>query len=129
MRGFAQHTAPTGKDIQFQWTADCQEAFEFLKDTLCCMSHPDFTQHFTLYKDASQVAVGAVLAQVVDTLEKVVANASHSFTAAKRQWFTYNRELWAIVWAVRSFRHYLGLLPFIFVTDHLLLLGPTTTPY
>lgn len=44
-----------GKDIPFQWTADCQEQFEFLREALCAepiMSHPDFTQCFTLYTDA-----------------------------------------------------------------------------
>lgn len=135
VRSFAQRAAPlnhlTGKDIQFQWTADCQEAFEFLRDALCAepiMSHPDFTQRFTLCTDASQVAVGAVLAQEVDGLEKVVAYASHSLTAAERRWSTYDRELWAIVWAVRSFRHYLGLLPFTIVTDHRPLLGLRRLP-
>ena len=130
VRGFAQRAAPlnhlTGKDVPFQWTADCQEAFEFLRAALCAepiMSHPDFSRSFTLYTDASQIAVGAVLAQEVDGLEKVVAYASHSLTAAERRWSTYDREMWAIVWAVRNFRHYLGLLPFTIVTDHRPLLG------
>lgn len=116
----------TGKDVSFQWTADCQEAFEFLRDALCTepiLSHPDFPHHLILYTDASQVSVGAVLAQGVDGLEKVVAYACHSLMAAERRWSTYDRELWAIVWAVRHFRHYLGLRPFTIVTDHRLLLG------
>lgn len=48
------------------------------------MCHRDFTRRFILYTDASQVAVGAVLAQDADDLEKVVAYASHSLTAAER---------------------------------------------
>ena len=125
VRDFAQLAAPlshlTGKDIPFQWTADCQGAFEFLRDALCAepiMCHPNFTQHFMLYTDASLMAVGAVLAQEVDGLERVVAYASRSLTMAERRWSTYDRELWAIVWAVRNFRHYLGLRPFTIVTDH-----------
>lgn len=47
------------------------------------MCHPDFIQCFTLYTDASQIALGAVLAQEVDGLEKVVAYASHSLAAAE----------------------------------------------
>ena len=77
VRSFAQRAAPlshfTGKDVPFQWTADCQEAFEFLRDALCAepiMSHPDFTHRFILFTDASQVAVGAVLAQDADGLVK-----------------------------------------------------------
>ena len=91
------------------------------------MNHPDFTHRFILYTDAFQVAVGAVLAQD-DRLEKVVAYASHSLTAAERRWSTYDRELWAIVWAVRHFRHYLGLRPFTIVTDHRPLLGLRRLP-
>lgn len=50
VRSFAQRATPlsqlTGKDIPFQWTAECQGAFKFLRDALCAepiMSHPDFT--------------------------------------------------------------------------------------
>lgn len=92
------------------------------------MCHPDFTNHFILYTDASQVAVGAVLAQNSEGLEKVVAYASQSLTAAERRWSTYDRELWAIVWAVRYFRHYLGLRPFTIITDHRPLLGLRKLP-
>lgn len=111
--------------------------FKFLRAALCVepiVSHPDFTKRFILYTDASQVAVGAVgavgavLAQETDGLEKVLAYASHSLTAAERQWSTYDRELWAIVWAVRNFRHYLGLRPFTIVTDHRPLLGLQRLP-
>lgn len=98
MKSFAQRAAIlshlTGKDIPFQWTADCQEAFEFLWAALCVepiVSHPDFTKRFILYTNASQ---GAVLVQETDGLEKLVAYASHSLTAAERRWSTYDRELW-----------------------------------
>lgn len=53
---------------------------------------------------------------------------SHSLTAAERRWSTYDRELWAIIWAVRNFRHYLGLRPFTIVTDHRPLLGLRRLP-
>lgn len=87
VRSFAQLAVPlshlTGKDVPFQYTADCKEAFESLRDALCAepiMSHPDFTHCFILHTNASQVAVGAMLAQDADGLEKVVAYASHSLT-------------------------------------------------
>lgn len=114
------------KVVPFKLTAECLEAFEFLRDALCAepiMSHTDFTQRFTLYTDTSQITVGAVLAQEVDGLEKVVVYPSHALMAAERRWSTYERDFWAIVWAVHNFRHYLGLLPFTIVTDHRLLLG------
>lgn len=33
-------------------------------------------------------------------------------------WLTYDRELWALVWAVHHFRHYLRLSPLFPITDH-----------
>uniref|UniRef100_H3AIA3 Gypsy retrotransposon integrase-like protein 1 n=1 Tax=Latimeria chalumnae TaxID=7897 RepID=H3AIA3_LATCH len=64
-----------------------------------------------------------ILAQVQDNLECVIAYASHVLTKAERKWSTYGRELWATVWAVRHFRHYLCKQPFTIVTDHKPLLG------
>lgn len=121
----------TGKDVPFQWTTDCQKAFEFLRDALCAepiTGHPDFTYPFILSTDALQIVVGAVLAQEVDGSERVVACGSRSLSGAERRWSTYDRELWAIVWAVRNFRHYLCLLSFTIVTDQRPLLGLWRVP-
>lgn len=90
------------------------------------VAFPDFTVPFLLYTDAS-CSAGAVLAQK-QTQEKVIAYASHVLTKAERKWSTYDRELWAIVWAVRHFRHYLYKQPFIIVTDHKPLLGLRKIP-
>ncbi|CAL9692089.1 unnamed protein product [Knipowitschia caucasica] len=135
VRGFAQHASPlihlTGKNVPFTWSEECQESFEFLRDALCAepvMCHPDFTQPFVLYTDASQVAVGSVLTQSVEGLERVVAYASHALRVAERKWSTYDRELWAIVWSIRNFRHYLGLRHLTIVTDHKPLLGLRQLP-
>uniref|UniRef100_A0AAV2M1F1 Reverse transcriptase RNase H-like domain-containing protein n=1 Tax=Knipowitschia caucasica TaxID=637954 RepID=A0AAV2M1F1_KNICA len=51
-------------------------------------------------RDASCTAVGAVLGQKQEQTEKVVAYASHVLTKAEKKWSTYDRELWAIVWAM-----------------------------
>lgn len=93
------------------------------------MSHPDFTHHFILYTDASQVAEGAVLAQDTDRLEKVVAYAGQSLTASECRWSIHDRELWAIVWTVCHSRHYLGLCPFsiVTITSHYLGFGGFTS--
>ena len=135
VKDFALHASPlvhlTGKNVPFHWSTECQGAFEFLRSTLCAepvMCHPDFTKPFVLYTDASQVALGSVLTQQVDGLERVVAYASHALSAAERRWSTYDRELWSIVWSVRNFRHYLGLRHFTIVTDHKPLLGLRRLP-
>lgn len=75
---------------------------------------------FKVYTDASMEAVGPVLAQDKDGMERVVVYASQSLTATERRW---SRELWAVVWAVRQFRYYLGAAAFTIITDHKPLLG------
>ncbi|KAL7886004.1 hypothetical protein AOLI_G00062990 [Acnodon oligacanthus] len=60
---------------------------------------------FLLYIDASQDCIGSVLAQVQEQKERLIAYASHTLTLSQRKWSTYDRELWAIVWSVRDFKH------------------------
>ncbi|XP_073800627.1 uncharacterized protein [Danio rerio] len=90
--------------------------------------HLDFHQPFLLYTDASASAIGAVLAQEKGTQETVIAYASHVLTKAERKWSTYDRELWAIVWAVRHFRHYLYKQHFFIITYHKPLMGLRKIP-
>ncbi len=53
----------------------------------------------------------------------MVVYASQSLSATERRWTMFNRELWAIVWAVRQFRHYIGAAAFTIITNHKPLLG------
>ena len=135
IRDFAHHAAPlhalTEKNAPFQWTSQCQDAFNFLQHALSnppVVSFPDFALPFYLHTDASCSAIGAVLAQKHGQHDTVVAYASHVLTKAERKWSTYDRELWAIVWAVRHFRHYLYKQPFIIITDHKPLVGLRKIP-
>uniref|UniRef100_H3B522 Gypsy retrotransposon integrase-like protein 1 n=1 Tax=Latimeria chalumnae TaxID=7897 RepID=H3B522_LATCH len=124
IKNFAHCTVPlhqlTKKNVPFVWTPACHEAFCYLQDVLSqapVVKFPDFTNFF-LYTDASCTAIGIILAQVQDNLECAIVYASHVLTKAERKWSTYDRELWAIVWAVWHFRHYLYKQPFTTVTDH-----------
>ncbi|KAL6473492.1 hypothetical protein MHYP_G00170530 [Metynnis hypsauchen] len=135
IRNFARHAVPlhalTEKNVPFQWTSQCQDAFTYLKHVLSnppVVAFPDFSLPFFLYTDASCSAIGAVLAQKHSNHENVVAYASHVLTKAERRWSTYDRELWAIVWAVRHFRHYLYKQPFVIITDHKPLVGLRKIP-
>ncbi len=49
-------------------------------------------------------------------------------SATERNWSTFDREWWAIVWSVRHFSHYLQGCPFEIVTDHRPLLGLKKMP-
>jgi hypothetical protein len=67
---FAATTAPLRallkKGVKFEWSDDCQRAFETLKSQLVssdCLRMPHLDQPFILTTDWSKVAVGAVLSQ------------------------------------------------------------------
>jgi hypothetical protein len=70
-------------------SVDCQNAFERLRHFLTTapvFAHPDFTKPFILDTDASGTAIGAVLSQVQDGREKVIAFASRSLTKTERKY-------------------------------------------
>nr|XP_023663481.1 uncharacterized protein LOC111841739 [Paramormyrops kingsleyae] len=48
----------------------------------------------------------------------VIAYASHTLSSSERRWSTFDRELWAVVWSVRHFKHFLSGSSFTVVTDH-----------
>ncbi|KAI4875088.1 hypothetical protein NFI96_005978 [Prochilodus magdalenae] len=46
----------------------------------------------------------------------------------EKKWSTFDRELYAIVWSVRHFRHYLAFHRFTIITDHKSLVGLKKLP-
>ena len=123
--GFSQVAAPlnrlTQKNTPFVWFDACEKSFHQLKLALVSpllLAYPDFGKEFRLATDASNDAVGAILSQDHDNRERVIAYYSSTLTQTQRRWSTFDRELWAIVSAVRHFRHYLRGQHFTVVTDH-----------
>ena len=110
------------KDIPYEWTAKQQNAFDFLKQRLMeapILKYPDFSKPFIIYTDASGTGLGAVLSQLNDEgKECVIAYASRSLNKAECNYGITDQECLAVVWAVKHFEQYLGLLPFKIVTDH-----------
>ncbi len=125
VRNFAQIAAPlhslTEKSRAWCWSTRCEEAFATLKQRLTSapiLAFPHFDQEFILDTDASGEGLGAVLSQVLDGQEHVVAYGSRSLTKAERRYCATRRELLALVWSVRHFRTYLLGRPFLARTDH-----------
>ena len=83
------------------------------------LQYPDFEKPFTLYTDASGTGLGAVLAQKdSENKERVIAYASKSLNKAELNYGITDKECLAVIWAIKHFEQYLGLLPFQVVTDH-----------
>ena len=109
------------KKGKIEWSNELIESFEGLKKRLISppiLALPSFKGTFKLATDASNSAVGAVLSELIDGEEKVIAYASKVLSKTERRWPTYDKELWAIVWAIRHFRQYLVGAPFEVLTDH-----------
>ena len=73
---------------------------------------------FILDTDASNCHIGAVLSQMQNGEEKVLSYASKVFSPSERNYCVTRRELLAVVFFVRHFRHYLLGRTFTVRTDH-----------
>ena len=82
------------------------------------MCYPYENDTFILDSDASGHAIGAVLSQVQNGKEKVIAYASKTLSESQRKYCTTYRELLAVVTFVKYFRHYLLGQKFKIRTDH-----------
>jgi len=114
-------TKLTKKSEKFEWTAEQQNAFETLKEKLMTapvLKYPDFTEEFIVTTDASAFAIGAVLSQGKVGNDRPIAYASRVLTRAEQNYNTTEKELLAIVWAVKHFRPYVYGTKFKIVTDH-----------
>ena len=114
-------TRLTEKNVPFVWSSEEEESWLKLKKLLTSapvMAYPDSRATFILDTDASQVGIGAVLSQLKDGEEKVIAYGSRVLTKPERQYCITRRELLAVVYFVKYFRHYLYGKKFLLRTDH-----------
>ncbi|CAM8968873.1 unnamed protein product [Rhodiola kirilowii] len=109
------------KDVPFEFTDACKEAFDELKQALTStpiIRAPDWGQPFEIMCDASDYAVGAVLGQRVEKRPVVIYYASRTLDAAQRNYSTTEKELLAIVFALEKFRSYLLGTKVVVFSDH-----------
>ena len=114
-------TRLTSKDVPFLCDEDTQASFESLKRALCSapiLSFPEEGGEYILDTDPSDVGIGAVLQQVQDGEERVLAYASKKSNKQQRRYCVTRHELLAIVVFLREFRNYLLGQHFIIRTDH-----------
>lgn len=82
------------------------------------LQYPDFNKEFIVTTDASQFAIGAILSQGQINSDKPISYASRTLNPAEINYSTIEKELLAIVFAVKTFRPYLFGRKFKIVTDH-----------
>ncbi|GLB42887.1 putative retrotransposable element tf2 155 kda protein type 1-like [Lyophyllum shimeji] len=112
------------KDRTWDWTTECQEAFDKLKAaflTAPVLLMPDKTKPFVIESDASKFATGAVLRQRdINGEWHPCGYISHSFDATQRNYQIYDRELLGIIRALETWRQYLQGAPHstVILSDH-----------
>ena len=109
------------KEATWQWSVDAQHSFDTLKQKLTeapVLGYPDINLPYILDTDASAVGVGAVLSQIQQGKEKVIAYYSKTLSPQERNYCVTRRELLAVVKAVSHFKPYLYGRPFVLRTDH-----------
>lgn len=82
------------------------------------LAYPDFSIPFILTTDASNYALGAVLSQIQNSVEKPIAFASRTLQKTEINYSTTEKEALAIIWAVGKFNPYLYGRKFTLITDH-----------
>ena len=103
IKEFSNISAPLNQLLEknklFEWTAKCAEAYEKLKAVLLqqpVVSYSDFTIPFRLYTDASNVWLGAILAQQQDGKEHIICCASCTLSKSEQN-YGVNKECLAVV--------------------------------
>ena len=123
--------ALTKKGVRFVWSNDCRDAFEDLKRALVSadvLALPNDHDHFILDCDASNKAMGAVLSQIQQGVERPICYASQLFDRHQQNYSVTRKELLAMVTFVKKFRQYLLGRPFTVRTDHAALQWLRRTP-
>ncbi|GJW57080.1 putative reverse transcriptase domain-containing protein [Tanacetum coccineum] len=101
----------------YVWGVEQEEAFQTLKNNLCdapILTLPDGVEDFVVYCDASNQGLGCVLMQ----RGKVIAYASRQLKPHEKNYTTHDLELVAVVFALKTWRHYLYGTKSVIYTDH-----------
>lgn len=124
VKGFATIAEPltrlSRKMARFDWTEEAQQAFDTLKKALVeatSLAFPCPHEPCILDTDASGVALGAVLSQRIDGVERPIA-FSRVMNPTQRSYCITRRELLAVISALQHFRHYLLGSKVVLRTDY-----------
>nr|GEX50949.1 putative reverse transcriptase domain-containing protein [Tanacetum cinerariifolium] len=121
IEGFSKVAKPmtklTQKKVEFEWGNQQEATFQLLKQKLCTapiLALPKGSEDFIIYCDASNKGLGAVLMQ----REKVISHASRQLKIHEKDYTTHDSELRAVVFALKTWRHYLYGTKCTVFTDH-----------
>ena len=100
----------TRKDVEFKWLEQHTQAVEALKRAIVapdCLAIFDSALTTILTTDACDYALGAALSQKHPQGDRPVAFISRILNPTEQRYSMWEKELFAIVWAIKHFRPYL----------------------
>ena len=120
----------TKQDIPFEWTVQCQAAFELLKEAIITspiLKYPDPNKGYTLFTDASKYAWACVLTQEYQyekggkecKINHPITFASGLFKGSQMNWAALTKEAFAIYSSIKKLSYYLEDADIILRSDHL----------
>ncbi|XP_027158344.1 uncharacterized protein LOC113759962 [Coffea eugenioides] len=112
------------KDVSFDFTEECEMAFEKLKELLTSLpviQPPDWSLPFEIMCDASDYAVGVVLGQRVGRAAHAIYYASKALNGVQLNYSIIEKELLAVVFVLEKFRPYLLGVRVTVFSDHAVL--------
>jgi hypothetical protein len=101
----------------FKWTKEVEKSFSVLKDKIIedrILVLPYFGKTFQVRCDSSGVEIGGVLSQD----NRLVACLSENLNDAKNKYSTYEKELYAVIQALKKWSHYLIPKEFVLYNDN-----------
>ncbi|KAL3688559.1 hypothetical protein R1sor_014868 [Riccia sorocarpa] len=108
----------TAKGVRIVWNQVATDAFARVKQILASepvLKLPEFDKPFEVHTDASNYAIGGVLVQD----GRPVAYESKKLSERESHWPTHEKELYAIVYCLKKWQHYLGLHKTKVYTDNI----------
>ena len=115
------YQATAGKPKSLQWGPQQEEAFQQTKNQLAnatTLLFPQPKAKLCLSTDASNVAIAAVLEQIVQGHPQPLGFFSRKLCPREKRYSTFDRELLATYAAVKHFKHLLQGASFTIKTDH-----------
>jgi hypothetical protein len=101
----------------FHWTEEEEKSFNLLKKKITeqpILVLLDFNKTFQVKCDVSGFAIGAVLSQD----GRPIAYFSEKLNEAKVKYSTYDKEFYAVIQALKKWRHYLVPKEFVLYNDN-----------
>ena len=115
------------REDNYIWTDLHEHAFTELKTSLSNVTYLSFpsakAERYTLTTDASNSAIGGCLHQIIDGKSFPVDFYSRKLSSAEQNYSAFDRELLAIVAAIKKWKHYISGMEVVVFTDHKPIVG------